>query len=375
MRVIQQKPPPPAPTQPRYNKTTLASSLLGVSLVGYAVMNPKSRELATALSVRFANRMNWMSASGKSSWIGGFAQGCAIATLVCSSLAGYMATKLNKMLEIDSGPMKYPSYIPSRASKRADPHLKKGFLDPKEYKSLPLVEKERLSPNVYRFVFQLPNQDDVIGIPIGQHVAIKATIEGQPISRSYTPVSNNLDKGRMELLIKCYPDGKLTSQYLEKLETGDEVMFRGPKGAMKYHNGMRKKIGMIAGGTGITPMYQLIRAICEHDMDTTEISLIYANRTEEDILLRNELESFARKYPRNFKLWYMLDAPPEGWAYGSGFVTPAVMAERLPGPSEDTAIMLCGPPGMITASKKGLISAGFREPSATSKPTDQIFCF
>jgi cytochrome-b5 reductase len=91
--------------------------------------------------------------------------------------------------------------------------------------------------------------------------------------------------------------------------------------------------------------------------------------------LRTELEAFARKYPKNLKLWYMLDQPPANWAYGSGYVTPTVMAEHLPGPSDDTAVMLCGPPGMIAASKKGLVSVGFREPSAASKPTDQIFCF
>jgi cytochrome-b5 reductase len=375
VRIISQAPTPTTQNKPGYNKITLVGSVLGATIIGYAAINPKTRELALYFSHRLAKRLSFASTSTQSSWIGGFAQGCAIATLVCSSAAGFVASKLNKMLDIESGFMKYPPYMKSRSAKRADPHLQKGILDPKEYKPLPLVEKERLSPNVFRFVFQLPDPEDVVGIPIGQHVAIKATIDGQSISRSYTPISNNLDRGRMELLIKCYPDGKLTSNYLANLETGDEVLFRGPKGSMKYYPGMCKKIGMIAGGTGITPMYQLIRAICEHETDTTEVSLIYANRTEEDILLRKELENFARRYPKNLKLWYMLDQAPENWAYGTGFVTPAVMAERLPGASEDTAVMLCGPPGMVAASKKGLVAAGFREPSAVSKPTDQIFCF
>lgn len=375
VRVITPKAAPAPPKQSGHSKIILFGSVLGATVIGYAAINPKTRELAMFFSHRLVDRLRFSGPSTQSSWIGGFAQGCAIATAVCSTAAGFVANKLNKMLEIESGFMKYPPYMKSRQVKPADPHLQKGILDPKEYKSLPLVEKERISPNVYRFVFQLPDAEDVVGIPIGQHVAIKATIDGQPVSRSYTPISNNLDKGRMELLIKCYPDGKLTGQYMENLEKGDEVMFRGPKGAMKYHPGMCSKIGMIAGGTGITPMYQLIRAICEHETDTTEVSLIYANRTEDDILLRKELESFARRYPKNLKLWYMLDNPSKDWAYGTGYVTPAVMAERLPAPSADTAVMLCGPPGMVAASKKGLVAAGFREPSAVAKPTDQIFCF
>ncbi|KAH0533400.1 hypothetical protein TsFJ059_001974 [Trichoderma semiorbis] len=156
---------------------------------------------------------------------------------------------------------------------------------------------------------------------------------------------------------------------------GDKVLFRGPKGAMRYKRGLCKKIGMIAGGTGITPMYQLIRAICEDDKDTTEVSLILANRTEEDILLRKELEAFATNYPKNFKVWYMLDQPPQKWAYGKGFVTQAVMTSKLPGPSPDTKVMLCGPPGMVNASKKALVAMGFEAPGAVGKMTDQIFCF
>ncbi|BAE59865.1 unnamed protein product [Aspergillus oryzae RIB40] len=274
-----------------------------------------------------------------------------------------------------SGFMRYPSRIKSRGLKKQNPHLAKGFLEPKDYKNLPLIRKDQLAPNVYRFVFELPGPRDVIGLPIGQHVAIKANVNGAAVSRSYTPTSNNLDLGRLELVIKCYPDGILTGQYLANLKVGDKVQFRGPKGAMKYHSGLCKKIGMIAGGTGITPMYQLIRAICEDDTDTTEVSLIYANRTEEDILLRSELEAFARKYPKNFKLWYMLDHPPKNWAYGNGYVTPEVMAAKLPGPAPDTKIMLCGPPGMVNASKKALTAAGFQAPGAVGKMTDQIFCF
>lgn len=59
------------------------------------------------------------------------------------------------------------------------------------------------------------------------------------------------------MVIKIYDDGELTGKYLKNLEVGDEVEFRGPKGAMRYRKGMVREIGMVAGGTGITPMYQV----------------------------------------------------------------------------------------------------------------------
>lgn len=306
---------------------------------------------------------------------GGFSNGFIAATLLSAAIGGVIGSQLSKFTQIESGFTKYPSHLKSNGVAKPNPHLARGWLEPKEYKNLPLLRKDTLSPNVFLFVFQLPRPEDVIGIPIGQHVAIKASIDGADVSRSYTPVSNNTDLGRLELVIKCYPDGLLTGKYLANLKVGDKVLFRGPKGAMRYKRGLCKKIGMVAGGTGITPMFQLIRAICEDDTDTTEVSLIYANRTEEDILLRKELDTFAKNYPKNLKIWYMLDQPPQKWAYGKGFVTQAVMTSKLPGPSSDTKVMLCGPPGMVNASKKALIAMGFEAPGAVSKMTDQIFCF
>ncbi|KAJ5995205.1 cytochrome b5 reductase [Penicillium waksmanii] len=305
----------------------------------------------------------------------GFSHGFISAGGLFTTIGVVIGTKLSGLTQIQSGFTRYPSHRKSKKMAKADPHLVKGFLDPKEYQELPLTAKEKLSPNVYRFAFTLPRPKEIIGLPIGQHVAIKATIDGQSVSRSYTPTSNNMDAGVLELVIKCYPDGLLTGKYLANLEVGDKVLFRGPKGAMKYQKGLCSRIGMIAGGTGITPMYQLIRAICEDDADTTEVSLVYANRSEEDILLRDELEKFARRYPKNLKLWYMLDHPPQNWKYGKGYVTPAIMSNRLPAPSSETKIMLCGPPGMVNASKKALCSLGFEAPGAVPKITDQIFCF
>jgi cytochrome-b5 reductase len=53
-----------------------------------------------------------------------------------------------------------------------------------------------------RFRFGLPNKDDVLGLPIGQHISIMAEINGKQISRSYTPTSLDEDKGHFDLLIK-----------------------------------------------------------------------------------------------------------------------------------------------------------------------------
>lgn len=109
-----------------------------------------------------------------------------------------------------------------------------------------------------------------------------------------------------------------------------------------------KRLSMIAGGTGIAPMLQVIRDVLKKsDSDKTKIALLFANQSEKDILLRDELEGFAAKHPDQLKVWYTLDRADEGWKYSTGFVDKNMIKEHLYESDEDTHILLCGPPPMI----------------------------
>ncbi|KAK4031513.1 NADH-cytochrome b-5 reductase [Parachaetomium inaequale] len=247
-------------------------------------------------------------------------------------------------------------------------------LDPRQWRAFPLVQKVELAPHVYRFVFALPHADDVLGLPTGQHIALRATIDGQSVARSYTPTSNNTDLGRIELVVKVYDQGAMT-KHLERMALGDTIEIRGPKGAMQYSRQYARHIGMIAGGTGITPMYQLIRAICDDEHDTTQVSLLYANNTEADILLRDELDAFAAKCPHKFKLQYVLGHADDTWTGHRGFVSAELIQQYLAPAAAESKVLLCGPPPMINAMKKILQGRGWTMPGLVTKATDQVFLF
>lgn len=118
------------------------------------------------------------------------------------------------------------------------------------------------------------------------------------------------------------------TQHIESLKIGDTIEVRGPSGRLQYlgHGKFSikklrkdppviihtKRVGLIAGGVGITPILQLVRHITKDPTDQTECALLFANQTEDDILVRNELEEVVAKYPDRFKLWYTLDRPGEG---------------------------------------------------------------
>ena len=123
------------------------------------------------------------------------------------------------------------------------------------------------------------------------------------------------------------------SQYLENMKIGDKIQIRGPNGLLVYKGRGKlaikpdkkkppveqnyRKIGMIAGGTGITPCLQLIRQVFKDSEDKTSLWLLYANQTEDDILLRKELEEVREQQPNRFKLWYTVDRPKDNWQYRS----------------------------------------------------------
>ncbi|KAI9716383.1 MAG: NADH-cytochrome b5 reductase [Chrysothrix sp. TS-e1954] len=258
-----------------------------------------------------------------------------------------------------------------------------GVLNPSEFQQYPLSEKTVLSYNTAIYRFRLPKSSDILGLPIGQHISLAAHIEGQEkeVVRSYTPISSDEDRGYFDLIIKSYPQGNI-SKHVGALKIGETMQVRGPKGAMVYSPNMVRHIGMIAGGTGITPMLQIVRAIVRGrarngGSDQTRVDLIFANVNHDDILLKDDLDQLARE-DDGFQVYYVLNNPPAGWTGGTGFVTPDMIKDsqaKFPSPAKDTKVLLCGPPPMVSAMKKATESLSYEKPRAVSKLDDQVFCF
>ena len=206
-------------------------------------------------------------------------------------------------------------------------------MNPTEFQNFVLKEKTIVSHNVAIYRFALPRPTDILGLPIGQHISLAATIPGQAkeVVRSYTPISSDEEAGYFDLIIKSYPQGNI-SKHMAGLQIGQTMKVRGPKGAMVYTPNMVRHVGMIAGGTGIAPMLQIIKAIIRGrprngGNDKTEIDLIFANVNHEDILLKEELDNLVKE-DEGFRVHYVLNNPPEKWEGGVGFVTADMIKVR-----------------------------------------------
>jgi len=104
---------------------------------------------------------------------------------------------------------------------------------------------------------------------------------------------------------------------------------------------------MLAGGTGLTPMYQIIHKILTDSSDNTEISLVFANVSEKDIPFKYELDSLAARHP-NFKIHYIIDKKSSSsWKGSEGYVNADLIKKYMPPPSDDNLVLVCGPPGFM----------------------------
>ncbi|CCU81251.1 unnamed protein product [Blumeria hordei] len=259
-------------------------------------------------------------------------------------------------------------------------NMTRSTLKPGFFQEFELEKKTVVTHNVAIYRFKLPSSSSILGLPIGQHISIGADIKQadgsvKEVVRSYTPISGDHQPGYFDLLIKSYDKGNI-SKYMTTLSIGQTIRVRGPKGAFVYTPNMVRKFGMIAGGTGITPMLQIIRAVIRGRKtgDLTEIHLIFANVNNEDILLKDDLDDLARD-DKGFNVHYVLNNPPENWKGGVGFVTPQMISDLLPKPANDMKLLLCGPPPMISAMKKASEGLGFSKARPVSKLEDQVFSF
>jgi len=220
-------------------------------------------------------------------------------------------------------------------------------LDPTKFTPFPLQHIDQLTHNVKRYRFALPSEHHVTGLTVASCLLVMANIDGKAEIRPYTPTSTPEEKGYFDLMIKVYPTGKM-SQHIDHLKVGDCLLVKGPLLKFKYEPNSKKELGLIAGGTGFTPMYQLIRKVLDNPDDKTKISMIYANVTPDDIMLKSELDRLQSEHPERLQVHYTVDRVLDGqsWNQDVGYVTADMITKYLPNATngEDVWLGVCGPP-------------------------------
>ncbi|XP_049275439.1 NADH-cytochrome b5 reductase 3-like [Rhipicephalus sanguineus] len=218
-----------------------------------------------------------------------------------------------------------------------------------------------------RFALKSPQQK--LGFRVGEHVLLNACIGGRTVMRPYTPVSRVDHRGSFDIMVKIYPagvsrkypNGGLMSQYLDTLRAGDKIEIQGPRGRFVYEgrgqfataDGHRlplvTRLGLVAAGSGVTPMLQLLRHLVADKADQTSVMMIDVNSSEQDIIARQELDEYTKDHGA-FSIRHVLSRPPTSEHmvdYVPGPLNLEILTEHLPPPDSGTMVLCCGPPLFI----------------------------
>jgi nitrate reductase (NAD(P)H) len=251
------------------------------------------------------------------------------------------------------------------------------FLRPRSWTKALLWEKRIVSWDTRVFSFKLDHDEQTLGLPIGQHLMlrIKDPVTQEVVIRSYTPISETKKKGMMDLLIKIYfttnttQGGKMTMA-MDKLSMGGTVEFKGPIGKFEYLGRGRamvsgrerqvKSFCMICAGSGITPIFQVFRAVMQDPDDKTHCLVLDGNRLVEDILCKSELDDLAAGNEHRCKVLYTLTRPPEDWTGLKGRISEELIRSHVV-PDDNTLILVCGPEALEKSIHGIMLAQGWKD--------------
>ncbi|KAF3055688.1 Nitrate reductase [NADPH] [Daldinia childiae] len=237
------------------------------------------------------------------------------------------------------------------------------FLQSKTWTKAILSTRTKISDDTKIFTFDLEHANQTSGLPIGQHLMMRLRdpVTREAIIRSYTPISEITEKGKLHVLIKIYYDvpgrkgGKMT-QALDSIPIGHFVDFKGPVGKFEYLGrslcsiqGQQRKVNrfiMICGGSGITPIFQILRAVLTDREDPTTCLVIDGNRNELDILCKADIDNMVIGNDSKCRLLYTLSQPEPSWVGLRGRINKELL-EREIGSCKSTngedLVLICGP--------------------------------
>eukprot|EP01135_Chromosphaera_perkinsii_P001809 Nk52_evm78s210 gene=Nk52_evmTU78s210 len=250
-----------------------------------------------------------------------------------------------------------------------------GFND-MEFIKFRLVESREASPTSKYFRFALMSKNAKSGIYPASCVITRFEDPetGEKIVRPYTPITSPRQRGYFELLVKKYEGGKM-SNHIHNLKPGDSLECKGPIKKKLVKSNAYDEMGFVAGGTGINPMYQIIQETLQNEVDRTLMTLVYSCKNEDELLLKDELNTLVSKYPGRLRVHYVITNPKDANRAKDAFlktsdgegnsyriseqagemiscsigkrIDEGMLKSLLPEVREKILVWVCGPPGFI----------------------------
>ncbi|HEX2786397.1 MAG TPA: FAD-binding oxidoreductase [Ignavibacteria bacterium] len=208
-----------------------------------------------------------------------------------------------------------------------------------------ILDKKNLTHNVIRFRYEKPQGYTFIP---GQATEVTVNKEGWKDKRNPFTFTCLTTDPFLEFSIKIYPEHKGVTNELSKLEIGDEIILHDVWGAIQY----KGKGVFIAGGAGVTPFIAILRDLNVKD-EIEGNTLLFANKTSDDIILKDEFEKM-----KGLNFINIL-SDEKNSEYDNGHITEEYLKSKIN--NFNQKFYVCGPPPMVEGVTKSLKNLGAGE--------------
>lgn len=197
--------------------------------------------------------------------------------------------------------------------------------------------------NVKSFRFPKPA---TLSYKAGQFLIATIKANGEELSKPFSISSSPTETEHIEFTKKLSESEFSTA--LKALKDGDWARIDAPYGSFTFE-GEHEKICLLGGGIGITPFRSICRYCTDKRIDA-KITLLYGNRSENDIVFREEFEALEKQNP-NLKVVFTVNEATSGWKGAIGFISTELVKKEIPDYKENV-FYTCGPPAMVEAMEK-----------------------
>jgi ferredoxin-NADP reductase len=215
----------------------------------------------------------------------------------------------------------------------------------------------REAREVKTFRFALEGGSPIAYLP-GQYLQITVPVpDGRRefTRRSFTISSSPTEPGCFQITVKRNLAGTVSNFLHDRLREGDRLELLAPFGQFTLREGEARRLCLIGGGSGVTPIRAILRAVVDQRLPV-EARLLYLNRCEEDIIFHQEFLEMAEAHP-GIRARFALTDPPPGWTGPTGRISPELLDSALEGFTPDL-VFLCGPPPMMELTMPLLTARG-----------------
>jgi ring-1,2-phenylacetyl-CoA epoxidase subunit PaaE len=214
--------------------------------------------------------------------------------------------------------------------------------------------------------FEIPPElEEAFAFRPGQHLTLRATIDGEEVRRNYS-LCTAPDERDWMVTIKRMPNGFFSQWAPQNLKAGDVIEVMSPHGSFttEFDSGNKRHLVGIAGGSGITPVLSLIKSTLRLEPES-RFTLLYGNRDSSSVIFLDGLADLKDKYLDRFELYHFLDQEEQEIDLFNGMLDRARCDEAIEHLVADAAEVdgwfICGPGPMMDAAEGALLDRGVRK--------------